>query len=132
VVLTGTPNETPITDYLADLMQQPVTNLTGKTSLGIGAALIEHAQLLIANCTGVSHIAAATQTPSLIISMDGEPHRWGPLNRHLHHVFDWTQKRSFTDVHHKLVEWLNQQEREAHALSRFSTMQSGERGFIIE
>ncbi|MFL5746165.1 MAG: glycosyltransferase family 9 protein [Niastella sp.] len=128
VVLTGTPNETPITDYLAELMKQSVTNLAGKTSLGIVAALIEHAQLLIANCTGVSHIAAATKTPSLIISMDGEPHRWGPLNQQLHHVFDWTQKRSFTDVHHKLVELLKKD----HALSKFNAMQSGERGFIVE
>jgi ADP-heptose:LPS heptosyltransferase len=128
VVITGTPNETHITDYLAALMRQPVTNLAGKTSLGIVAALIEHAQLLIANCTGVSHIAAATKTPSLIISMDGEPHRWGPLNQQLHHVFDWTQKRSFTDVHHKLVELLKKD----RALSKFNAVQPGERGFIIE
>jgi len=132
VVITGTPEETYVTDYLEALMDQPVTNLAGKTSLGVVAALIEHAQLLIANCTGVSHIAAATKTPSIIISMDGEPHRWGPLNQQLHHVFDWTQKRSFTEVHHKLVEWLDQKEREAYGLSKFSTMQVGEQGFIIE
>ncbi|MBO9201609.1 MULTISPECIES: glycosyltransferase family 9 protein [Niastella] len=131
VVLTGTTDETYITDYLADLMQQPVTNLAGKTSLGMVAALIEHAQLLIANCTGVSQIAAATKTPSLIISMDGEPHRWGPLNRQLHHVYDWTRKRSFTDVYHKLVEMLSLKERSVHALSRFGPVQLGERGFII-
>ncbi len=110
VVLTGTPNETYIADYLAELMDQPVTNLAGKTSLGSIGALIKQADLLIANCTGVSHIAAATQTPSLIISMDGEPHRWGPLNQQLHHVFDWTKKRSFTEVHHTLVKWLDQKE----------------------
>ena len=103
VVLTGTPNETYITDYIASLMIEPVTSLAGKTSLGIVALLIKHAQLLIANCTGVSHIAAAMQTPSLIISMDGEPHRWGPLNHQLHHVFDWTKKKSFTEVFHQLV-----------------------------
>jgi ADP-heptose:LPS heptosyltransferase len=119
VVITGTPNETHITDYLAALMQQPVINLAGKTSLGIVGALIAHAQLLIANCTGVSHMAAATQTPSLIISMDGEPHRWGPLNQKVHQVFDWTKKRSFTDVHHHLVEWLAQKEKEALALSKY-------------
>jgi ADP-heptose:LPS heptosyltransferase len=127
VVITGTPDETHITDYLAALMQQPVTNLSGRTSLGMVAALIKHAQLLIANCTGVSHIAAATKTPSLIISMDGEPHRWAPLNQQLHHVFDWTQKRSFTDVHHKLVELLKKE----RALSKFSPLQLGEKGFII-
>jgi ADP-heptose:LPS heptosyltransferase len=128
VVITGTSNETHITDYLADLMQQRVTNLAGKTSLGMVGALIEHAQLLIANCTGVSHIAAATKTPSLIISMDGEPHRWAPLNQQLHHVFDWTKKRSFTDVHHQLIELLKKD----RALSNFNSVQLGEKGFILE
>lgn len=132
VVLTGTADETPITGYLAGLMKQPVTNLSGKTSLGIVAALIEHAQLLIANCTGVSHIAAATKTPSLIISMDGEPHRWGPLNRRLHHVYNWTQKHSFTDVHHQLLELLTLEEKKEHALSKYTAIQVGEKGFVTQ
>lgn len=127
VVITGTPGETHITDYLAALMKEKAINLCGKTSPGLVAALIKHARLLIANCTGVSHIAAATQTPSLIISMDGEPHRWGPLNRQLHQVFDWTRKRSFTDVHHALVEWLKKD----HALARFHAVQPGQQGFIM-
>ena len=71
-------------------MQYPANDFTGLTSLGGLGCLIRHAELLVANCTGVSHIASATQTPSIIISMDGEPVRWGPLNRQIHHVIDWT------------------------------------------
>jgi ADP-heptose:LPS heptosyltransferase len=55
--------------------------------------------LLIANCTGVSHIAAATRTPSFVISMDGEPERWGPLNQILHVTKDWTRDPSFEAVY---------------------------------
>jgi ADP-heptose:LPS heptosyltransferase len=131
VVLTGTPDETYITDYVADLMTHKPVNLAGKTSLGVVAALIKHAQLLIANCTGVSHIAAATKTPSIIISMDGEPHRWGPLNHSLHHVFDWTTNRSFTEVHNQLASLVSMGHK-GNELSKFAKFQSGTMGFIVE
>jgi ADP-heptose:LPS heptosyltransferase len=131
VVLTGTANESYLTDYVANLMTHKPVNLAGKTGLGVVAALIEHAHLLIANCTGVSHIAAATRTPSIIISMDGEPHRWGPMNRALHHVFDWTKNRSFTEIHTHLTSLLAMGAKK-NTLSRFAIFQSGAMGFIIE
>jgi ADP-heptose:LPS heptosyltransferase len=132
VVLTGTPDETFITDYVANLMTHKPVNLAGKTSLGVVAALIKHAHFLIANCTGVSHIAAATKTPSLIISMDGEPHRWGPLNHSLHHVFDWTKNRSFTGVYNCLTDLIATDQRKANAVAKFAVFQSGRLGFIVE
>ncbi|HEY8895465.1 MAG TPA: glycosyltransferase family 9 protein [Niastella sp.] len=132
VVLTGTPDEMYITDYVAGLMIHTPVNLAGKTGLGVVAALIKHANLLIANCTGVSHIAAATQTPSLIISMDGEPHRWGPMNHALHHTFDWTNHQSFTEVHNKLIELIATDLRKTNAVAKFGAVQSGMMGFIIK
>jgi ADP-heptose:LPS heptosyltransferase len=132
VVLTGTPDETYITDYIAGIMQHKPVNLAGKTSLGVVAALIKHANLLIANCTGVSHIAAATKTPSLIISMDGEPHRWAPMNRSLHYVFDWTKNKSFTEVYNRLNHFIITSGKKANAVAKFAVFQSGRMGFIIE
>ena len=75
-----------------------VIDLTGRTSLGAMAILIKKAFALISNCTGVSHIADALNTPSVIISMDGEPERWGPLNKNLHRVIDWTRHHFFETV----------------------------------
>lgn len=132
VVLTGTPDETYITDYIAGLMTHTPVNLAGKTGLGVVAALIKHANLLIANCTGVSHIAAATKTPSVIISMDGEPHRWGPMNHALHHTFDWTKHQSFTEVHNKLIELLATDLKKTNAVAKFGVIQSGVMGFIVK
>jgi ADP-heptose:LPS heptosyltransferase len=132
VVLTGTPDEMYITDYLANLMKHTPVNLAGKTSLGVVAALIKHAHLLIANCTGVSHIAAATKTPSLIISMDGEPHRWAPMNRSLHHVFDWTKNKSFTEVYNCLVNLVTTDMKKTNAVAKYAIFQSGRMGFIVE
>jgi ADP-heptose:LPS heptosyltransferase len=91
VVITGTEEEAPITQQVIQFMKSPVIDLTGKTSLGTIGLLIKHASMLISNCTGVSHIAAATKTPSVVISMDGEPERWGPLDRQIHKVIDWTK-----------------------------------------
>lgn len=98
VFVTGTKEEVGITAEVIDLMDFPAIDLTGKTGLGEIGQLIKEARLLISNCTGVSHIAAAMETPSIVISMDGEPERWGPLNKDLHKTIDWTQAQDFTSV----------------------------------
>ncbi|MGN6418252.1 MAG: glycosyltransferase family 9 protein [Pseudobacter sp.] len=103
VVFTGTKEEQPIIAEVQKWMKQNSIDLSGKTDLGTVAALIDDAALLIANCTGVSHIAAATHTPSLIISMDGEPNRWGPLDRNRHTVIDWLTHPSLRTVYETLI-----------------------------
>jgi len=103
IVVTGTSEEREITRELIKCMHHPVIDLTGKTSLGSVAALIENAFLLLANCTGVSHIAAALKTPSVIVSMDGEPERWSPLDSALHHVIDCSRQSNFNKVYQETV-----------------------------
>jgi ADP-heptose:LPS heptosyltransferase len=80
-------------------MKQPAINLAGKTSLGAIGILIKNAYALISNCTGVSHIAAAFQTPSIVISMDGEPERWGPINKDIHRTINWLAEPDLDRVH---------------------------------
>jgi ADP-heptose:LPS heptosyltransferase len=60
--------------------------------------LLRDASLLVSNCTGVSHMAAALKTPSVVISMDGEPYRWGPLDERLHRTIDWTAEQDISRV----------------------------------
>jgi len=103
VVITGTNNEKEITQEVIKCMHHQAIDLTGKTTLGALGALIQNAYMLIANCTGVSHIAAALKTRSLIISMDGEPHRWAPLDTHLHHTIDWIKNPHFEKVFSELA-----------------------------
>jgi ADP-heptose:LPS heptosyltransferase len=98
VIVTGTKDEAPITKAVMDQMKEPATDFTGKTGLGEIGQLIKDADLLISNCTGVSHIASAVRTPSIVISMDGEPERWGPLNKSLHKTFDWTKTQDAQSV----------------------------------
>jgi len=106
VVVTGTAAEAAITAEVAALIGPGVVDCTGKTSLGAMAVLLRDAALLIANCTGVSHLAAALHIPSLIISMDGEAHRWAPLDHSRHVTIDWTTRPSLDEAVDVLKELL--------------------------
>ena len=103
VVVTGTNEEKEITKELLKCMQHQAIDLTGQTSLDAVAVLIQNAFILIANCTGVSHISSAVQTPGIIISMDGEPERWASLDKKIHRNIDWTKNPHFKIVFDETV-----------------------------
>lgn len=86
VVLTGTAAEMELTRRVQQAMQFPSIDLAGKTQLGAIAALLTHAQLLVCNDTGVSHLAAALRVNSVVIFSNSDPHRWAPLDRQRHRV----------------------------------------------
>jgi ADP-heptose:LPS heptosyltransferase len=90
VVLTGSPAEAALCAQLATTTRAPVLNLAGRTSLGALAALVAGARLLVCNDTGLSHVAAALATPSVVISSGSNARRWSPLDQALHRVL-WTQ-----------------------------------------
>jgi ADP-heptose:LPS heptosyltransferase len=86
VVLTGVASERPIVGRVAASMQHGAIDLCGRTDLGTLGALVMRAALVVCNDTGISHVAAAVQTPSVVISTGDNPQRWAPINRHLHRV----------------------------------------------
>jgi ADP-heptose:LPS heptosyltransferase len=98
VVITGTANELELAKEVAQLSNYRPVICSGKTNLGTVAALLKNAKALIANCTGVSHLAAALETPSVVISMDGEPERWAPLNKKIHRTVDWNTSPDYHQV----------------------------------
>jgi ADP-heptose:LPS heptosyltransferase len=86
IVLTGTRQESCLTEEIKASMREPALELSGRTTLGGLAALIGRARLVVCNDTGVSHVAAAMRTPSVVIACGSDPRRWAPLNRELHRV----------------------------------------------
>jgi ADP-heptose:LPS heptosyltransferase len=86
VVITGTSAEYSIAEQVVASMRAPAINLTGATDLGMFAALLSEARLLVCNDTGASHVAAATRTPSIVVCAGSDPERWAPLDAERHHV----------------------------------------------
>lgn len=86
VVITGTEAESELAAAVTRAMRHQAIDLSGRTGLGTMAALLAGSELLVCNDTGVSHLAAALQTASVIIFSASDPDRWAPLDRHRHRV----------------------------------------------
>jgi ADP-heptose:LPS heptosyltransferase len=86
IVLTGTAGEAAVTATVRAAMRAPAIDFAGLTDLGALGALLAGARLLIANDTGVAHLADALAIPSVAIFLDSQVVRWAPLDRELHHV----------------------------------------------
>jgi ADP-heptose:LPS heptosyltransferase len=86
IVITGTTAEAPLTGAVLGAMTAPALHLAGATSLGGLAALVAHARLVVCNDTGISHIAAAMATASVVVASGSDTRRWAPLDHALHRV----------------------------------------------
>jgi ADP-heptose:LPS heptosyltransferase len=86
ICITGTTSERAVTAEVRDAMRCPATDLTGRLTLGAFAALVRGASLAVANDTGISHIAAAVGTPSVIVASGSDVERWAPHDGQRHRV----------------------------------------------
>ena len=81
VVLSGTVGEAEVTTAVRRAMRLPATDLAGRTRLGVLAALIEAAHIVVTNDTGVSHLAAAIGADTVTIFTASDRERWAPRGR---------------------------------------------------
>jgi ADP-heptose:LPS heptosyltransferase len=86
IVLTGSAGEAPLTRAVAEAMRAPSLDLTGRTSLWQLGALVEWAAQVVCNDTGISHIAAALGTPSVVVANGSDVARWAPADAQRHRV----------------------------------------------
>lgn len=90
VVLTGARAESALVRAVIDSVSSSgrgtVIDACGATSIGGLAALVARAELVVSNDTGLSHVAAAVATPSVVVSSGGDARRWAPLDAVRHRV----------------------------------------------
>jgi ADP-heptose:LPS heptosyltransferase len=84
VVLTGSAAERPLVAEVFRAMRYDALDLSGRTSLGAMGALVSRAAITVCNDTGISHLAAAFGTPSLVIGRRDQSLRWAPLDSERH------------------------------------------------
>ncbi|MDR5781202.1 glycosyltransferase family 9 protein [Caballeronia sp. LZ065] len=90
IAATGSVSEAPLTARVANDAGPQAIDLAGRTSLGALAALVARARLIVCNDTGLSHVAAAMRTPSVVIASGSDTRRWAPLDHARHRVLaDW-------------------------------------------
>jgi lipopolysaccharide heptosyltransferase II len=77
-VVVGSAQERALGETLAKHSAIPVTNLAGSTDLLEVAAVIAHACAFVGNDSGLGHIAAALQVPTLTVFGPGQPDRYRP------------------------------------------------------
>ena len=97
VAITGSLGEVELAQRLQRLLPRAI-NLAGKTELGTLAALLRDAHLLVCNDTGVSHLAAAMKTPSVVLFSETDPARWAPLDVSRHVAINVKQNASTETV----------------------------------
>jgi ADP-heptose:LPS heptosyltransferase len=85
-VLTGSAGEAQLASQVRAAARHTVIDLCGRTDLFTLGALVESARLVVCNDTGISHVAAALRTPSVVVSCGSEVSRWAPLDHRLHPV----------------------------------------------
>ncbi len=66
-VLIGGPGEVEVGNDIAAIMQSPVLNFVGKTSVRQMMALIDSASLMVTNDSGPMHVAAAFKVPIVAV-----------------------------------------------------------------
>jgi len=84
IVVTGSEGERDVAAQVVAHMREPALDLAGRTSLGALGVLVRDAALLLSNDTGVSHVAAGVQTPSVVLFSEADPLRWAPLDETRH------------------------------------------------
>jgi len=68
IVLVGTESERPLGDQVRAAMHEPAAMMFGNTNLTQLAALLERAEFLVTNDTGVMHVASTVGTPIIALS----------------------------------------------------------------
>ncbi len=87
-IVTGVKSEIAITEEIEDLSKEVAVNFAGETSLKETIELIRMAKIVISNDTGIMHLAAILNKPTIgIFGTRLSPTIWWPLGKKFTGVF---------------------------------------------
>lgn len=82
IVLLGGPNETEAARKMRQAMRAPAVDLTGATGLRETLGVLGHLSLFVGNDTGVNHMAAGLQVPTVALFGPTSARKWGNTGPH--------------------------------------------------
>jgi 3-deoxy-D-manno-octulosonic-acid transferase/heptosyltransferase-1 len=80
VIFTGSKNDISLVEIIISLMEEKPVNLCGKTTLKNLIVIFKKSDLVLTVDSGSMHIAAATQTPLVVLFGPTSPGRTGPYS----------------------------------------------------
>jgi len=81
IVITGNKDDIQIANKLQKLISYETLNLAGKTNIQEIVVLINLSKFVICGNTGILHIAAALNIPTVAIHGPTDPNKWGPWGK---------------------------------------------------
>jgi len=84
IVVSGSAMEQDLARRVHDFAGVPILISAGLTGRGTLGAVLRRAACVVANDTGVAHLAIATGTPTVVVHSTSDIERWGPLDRCRH------------------------------------------------
>lgn len=102
IVLTGTPSEKELLEWIAKRVKHKVV-IAMNLKLKEFCALVKHFKLFISNDTGAMHAAAAMGTPTLGIFGPESPNRYAPIGKNNSWVYKKIECSPCIQVHKGVV-----------------------------
>jgi lipopolysaccharide heptosyltransferase I len=81
VAAVGTAGEKRIVSAIQQVSAVPIVDWTGRTTIPQLVAVLQRAAMVVSNDTGPGHIAAATQTPTVLVFGPTNPQWVGPYRQ---------------------------------------------------
>ncbi len=98
VVLTGSSEDADLVHAAADEMESKPIPLLEPVDIGVSAALLSQARLLVSNDMSTANLAAAVNTPSIVLASGVDADRVTALNGSLPEVVQLSQVRTAAAV----------------------------------
>jgi ADP-heptose:LPS heptosyltransferase len=104
LVVTGSREEIERNRCIVDALGPAAIDLTGMTSLDELALVLGGTRMVIANDTGIAHLADALRVPSVVIFTGSSPARWASLDPVRHPAVPGSARRIIREARRVLAD----------------------------